>query len=72
MTASILQQLLTLYIAVIYSWQCSSSEKPLIGKKLIHISQGFYRFTFLYTDIILFSLKNACLPCRLRQAYAVL
>ena len=44
MTASMLQQLLALYFANIYSWQLSSSEKSLVGKKCIHISQGFYRF----------------------------
>ena len=33
MTASILQQLLALYFAIRYSWQLSSSEKSLVGKK---------------------------------------
>ena len=33
MTASILQQLLALYIVIICSWQLSSSEKSLVGKK---------------------------------------
>ena len=42
MTASILQQLLSLYFAITYSWQLSSREK-----KIIHIFQGFYRFRFL-------------------------
>ena len=47
MTASILQQLLALYFAIIYSWQVSSRKFKS------------------------FSLTNACLPCRLHQAYAV-
>ena len=34
MTASILQQLLALYFAIIYSWQLSSSEKSLVGKNI--------------------------------------
>ena len=34
MTTSILQQLLALYFAIIYSWQLSSSEKSLVGKKI--------------------------------------
>ena len=42
MTASILQQLLALYFAVTYSWQLLSSEKALVGKKFIHISQHIY------------------------------
>ena len=37
-----------LYFAIIYSWQLSSTEKSLVGKKSIHISQGFCRFRFLF------------------------
>ena len=33
MTAFILQQLLALYIAIIYSWKLLRSEKALVGKK---------------------------------------
>ena len=33
MTASILQQLLALYFAFISSWQLSSSEQILVGKR---------------------------------------
>ena len=44
MTASILQELLTLYFSIVYTWQISSNEKSLVGKKFIHISQEFYRF----------------------------
>ena len=46
MRASILQQLLTLYFAIIYNWQLLSSEKLLVGKKFIPIFQGFCRFRF--------------------------
>ena len=34
MSASILQQLLALYFAIIYSWQLSSSEKSLVRRKI--------------------------------------
>ena len=72
MTASILQQLLGLYFAIIYSWQLSSSEKSLVGKKFIHTLQEFYRFRFLLHRYFLsFSLINACLLCRLRKAYVL-
>ena len=33
LTASILQQILTLYFTFMYSWQFPSSEKSLVGKK---------------------------------------
>ena len=33
-TASIIQQLLALYFAITYSWQLSSGEKLLLGKKI--------------------------------------
>ena len=40
MTASVFKQLLALYFAIIYSWQLSSSEKSLVGKKVHpHISR---------------------------------
>ena len=73
MTASVLQQLLALYFSIIYSWQLSSSEKILLGKKIhpfisrvlqIHISFILMLFSF--------SLTNAWLTCRLRKSYAVL
>ena len=73
MTASVLQQLLALYFSIIYSWQLSSSEKILLGKKIhpfisrvlqIHISFTLMLFSF--------SLTNAWLTCRLRKSYAVL
>ena len=55
-------------------------ERHQSGKKFIHISQGFYRFIFLLHRfllvllllLLLFSLTNACLPCRLCKAYVVL
>ena len=34
MTASVLKYLLALYLAIIYSWQLSSSEKSLVEKKV--------------------------------------
>ena len=67
MASFILQQLLGLYFAIIYSWQLSSSEKSLSRKKLIHISHGFYRF-LLRGYLKNFFLANVCLPCRLRKA----
>ena len=73
MTASILQQLLALYLAIIYSWQVLSSEEFYSGKKFIHISQAFYRlrffffiffsFFFIFFDKCLFTLsvtQNVC------------
>ena len=42
-------------------------------KKLIDISQGFYRFRFLlHKYFFWFSLITTGLPCRLRKVYAVL
>ena len=55
MTASILQQLLALYFAILYSWLLSSREKSLFRKK--HSSIYFKDFTdldFFYTDIFFF------------------
>ena len=71
-TAFIFQQLLALYFAIIYSWQLSSSEKSLVGEKFIHISQGFYRFIYLFFIFCSFSFTNASLPCQLHKAYAAL
>ena len=52
----------------------SSSEKSLVRKKIIHISQVFYRFRIFFSFFVFsFSLTNdACLPCQLRKACAVL
>ena len=52
----------------------SSSEKSLVRKKIIHISQVFYRFRIFFSLFVFsFSLTNdACLHCQLRKAYAVL
>ena len=58
MAVSILQQLLPLYFVIIYSWQLSSSEKLLAGKKIdpyisrilqiyISLTQTFF-FHFLW------------------------
>ena len=54
MTASILQQLLALYFAVAYSWQLLSSEKALVGRKFIHISQHIYILIFFFFFVIFF------------------
>ena len=54
MTASNLQQLLALYFTNIYGWQLSSSEKSMVGKKLIHVSQGFHRFRFPFFFFFIF------------------
>ena len=54
MNASILQQLLALYFAIIYSWQLSCSEKSLVGKKNSSIylkdftDVDFFFFIFLH------------------------
>ena len=75
MAVSILQQLLPLYFVIIYNWQLSSSEKLLAGKKNSSIYfKDFTDLYFSYTNIFFFSfsLANACLPRRLRKAYALL
>ena len=65
MTASLLQQLLALYFAIIYSWQLSGSEKSLAGIKfLLYTSRIYTDLDFFYTDI--------CAYFLLRKAYAVL
>ena len=80
MTASNLQQLLALYFTNIYGWQLSSSEKSMVGKKLIHVSQGFHRFRFPFFIFSLFFsiFFNKCLftlsvtrsvCCTLRSIY---
>ena len=63
-TPSILQQLLALYFANIYSWHVLSSEMSIVGK--INLSTCFKNFTdfdFFYTDFFFHFL--------LRKAYAV-
>ena len=51
MTASILQQLLAIYFAIIYSWQLSSGEKLLVGKKTQpYISRIFADLDFFHKD----------------------
>ena len=57
MTASILQQFLALYLATVCGWELSSSEKVLVGEKIIYTSQGFYTFrqiSFFYFLFFLF------------------
>ena len=70
MTAPILQQLLVLYFAIIYSWQLSSSGITLVGLKNSSIYPYISRI--LQTFFFSFSLTNACLLSRLRKAYTVL
>ena len=72
MAVSILQQLLPLYFVIIYNWQLSSSEKQ--GKKIHpYISRILQIYISLtQTFFFSFSLANACLPRRLRKAYALL
>ena len=67
MNALILQQLLPLYFAAIYSWQLSSSEKSLVEKKFIHMCHWILQIYFTHINTFSFSLRNACLPCRLRK-----
>ena len=78
-TAFILQQLLALQFAIICSQQLASSEKSLVGKKFIQISQRFCRFRFFFFSFFKifylffkFYLINAYLSCQLRKTYAVL
>ena len=72
-TASILQQLLALYYAIMYSWQFSSNEESLVGR----ISSSIYLNDFTDLDFffsffffsLFFIFPDKCL---LRKAYAVL
>ena len=58
--------ILWLAVATFMQW------KVISRKKIIHLSQGFYRFRFLlHTYFFSFSLKIACLPCQLRKAHTV-
>ena len=69
MTASVLQQLLALYFAIIHSWQLSRREKTLLEKKIHQLSQIFFCFLFLFfvvVVVVVAVLTNMCLPCRLR------
>ena len=60
MTASILQQFLGLYFTIIYSWQLSSCQKSLVGKKTSSIYfKDFKDLDFLYTDISFFIFSYA-------------
>ena len=73
MTASVLQQLLALYFSIIYSWQLSSSEKTLLGKKIHPFISRVLQIHISFTQMLFsFSLTNAWLTCPLRKSYAVL
>ena len=56
MTASILQQLLASYFAIIYSWQLSNSGKTSIGKKIhpyiSRILQIYISFTQIFVGAV--------------------
>ena len=69
--------LLVLYLAIIYSWQLSSSDKlttfqVISREKTIHMIHRFYRFRFLLYRYFFIFFGNACLHCRLHKAYGVL
>ena len=68
--ASILEQFLALHLAIIYSWQHFSTDKVIVGEKSPYpiYLKYFTDLDFLFS----FSLANACLPCQLCKAYAVL
>ena len=76
MAGFILQQLLDLYFALIYSRQLSISKKSLVGKEnssiylkdLADLDFLFSFFSFLFFS---FSLANICLPCQLHKSYVV-
>ena len=76
MTGFILQQLLHLYFALIYSRQLSSSKKSLVGKEnpsicLKDLADLEFLFSFFSVLLFSFSLANICLPCQLHKAYVV-
>ena len=54
MTASILQHLLALYFAIIYSWQLSSSEKTLVRKKFLPYISRVLQIYISFTQIFFF------------------
>ena len=80
MTASILQQLLALYFPIIYSWQFSSSEKSLVGKKIsLSLSLSIYIYIYIYqkdlTDLNFFYIDIFFIffgKCVINKACAVL
>ena len=67
MAASILQQLLALYFAIIYNWQLSSSEKSLVEKKNSSMylkdfaGLDFFIYFFIYLFICFFIFFYKCL-----------
>ena len=66
MSASILQQLLALYFAIVYSWQLSSSEKSLSRKKFIQYLMDFT--DLFYVDIFLKFLLKCLLTLAVTQS----
>ena len=68
--ASVFKQLLSLHFPVMYSWQLSSSERPLVEKKVHPYISKILQI--LFTQIFFsFSLTNVCLPCELGKMFAV-
>ena len=61
MTASILQQLLALYFAIIYTWQLSSSENTLVGKKIHPYTSRILQILISFTQILFFIFFDKCL-----------
>ena len=59
MTASVFKQLLALYLAIIYSWQLSSSEKSLVEKKVHPCNSKILQISF--TMIFFFISFDKCL-----------
>ena len=64
MATSVLQQLLALCFAILYSWQLSSSEKSSIAEKIhlyisriLQIQISFFFFFFLFFEKCLFTLS---------------
>ena len=68
MTASVLKQSLALYFPIICSWQLSSSEKSLVGKKVHPYILKILQISITEIFFFSFTLTNACYPCRLRPA----
>ena len=65
MTASILQRLSALYLAIRYSWQHSSSGKSLVRKKNSSIYfKNFTDLDFFYTEFFFHFLLRKALALR--------
>ena len=67
MTASILQQLLNLHFAIIYSWQLSSSGKSLLGKKKSSIYFKYFTDLDFFYFYALVCTKKKWYGCKVLQ-----